>query len=293
MIDVHVKSALAAAVDYYRSFVIKFSKEMGEDNVLPISGAAWPASTEQPVCPPLADLSVATVLRSRFVAISGRGDAPSDYMSIREFCDTVRKNLFVDPHMVPAFELKPRLNSYVLDFWRLHNYRTILRSNKISENHAWGFLKHFALQVKGVFKSLDRRRSPPPRSPNLLSRNTFSLLCALGASFSCVLLLRPNAGKPPFGLSAALICGGGPSAASTRRTSAGSTARGATSRRSFRTPRSAVPLSFANVCGLRGCGVGVAVLRWAVRCQVHVAFDQLTKDFGEKFMLIAKEQDHS
>jgi len=208
VIDVHVKSALAAAVDYYRSFVIKFSKEMGEDNVLPISGAAWPASTEQPVCPPLADLSVATVLRSRFVAISGRGDAPSDYMSIREFCDTVRKNLFVDPHMIPAFELKPRLNSYVLDFWRLHNYRTILRSNKISENHAWGFLKHFALQVKGVFKSLDRRSKYAPYKRGIHGE---------GRNLETV----------------------------------------------FSDP------------------------------QVHVAFDQLTKDFGEKFMLIAKEQDHS
>ena len=41
-------------------------------------------------------------------------------------------------------------------------YKQMLKINKISENHAWGMLKHFALTLKAMYKSLERRHSFAP-----------------------------------------------------------------------------------------------------------------------------------
>ena len=160
----HLRSVLAAAAQYWSIFCEVHEAELGDDNELPLSGVQWPAGSDKSVCDAVAELSLRTRLRSRFVALSGRGDAGSDFKTMGEFCGTLRRNMFLDPMLLPAFEVGTEApkNAYILDYWRLPNYTAMLKYNKISENHAWGMLKHFALTAKAMYKSLERRHTFAP-----------------------------------------------------------------------------------------------------------------------------------
>jgi hypothetical protein len=65
-------------------------------------------------------LMVEPVVRSVFVGLSGLGDA---FGSIGELCSTARRGVYLDPKMVPVFDLPANdadepLNAYVLDFFK-------------------------------------------------------------------------------------------------------------------------------------------------------------------------------
>jgi hypothetical protein len=160
----HLRSVLVAAAQYWSIFCEVHEGELGDDNELPLSGVQWPTGSDKNVCDAVAELSMRTKLRSRFVALSGRGDAGEDFKTLGEFCGTLRRNMFLDPTLIPAFEVDmdaPK-NAYILDYWRLPNYKAMLKNNKISENLAWGMLKHFALTLKAFYKSLERRHAFAP-----------------------------------------------------------------------------------------------------------------------------------
>jgi len=163
VLDEHQRSVLAAAADYWRAFAVEYAKELGEDNKLPLSDAAWPAQQEKSECPSIAELASGSQVRSRFVGLAGCGDRGSDFKSITELCATVRDGIFLDRKLIPAFEPSTRpLNAYLLDYWKNPHYKQMLRHNKVSENHAWGFLKQFALVLKAIYKSLERRHTYAP-----------------------------------------------------------------------------------------------------------------------------------
>ena len=55
---------------------------------------------------------------SIFVALSGHRDL---FGSVRELCATLRAGLYLDPQILPVFELYDRdmqLNSFLLDFFK-------------------------------------------------------------------------------------------------------------------------------------------------------------------------------
>ena len=63
------------------------------------------ASSDKAVCDGVAELSLHARLRSQFVALSGRGDEGSDFKSLNEFCGSLRRGMFLDPMLIPAFEV--------------------------------------------------------------------------------------------------------------------------------------------------------------------------------------------
>ena len=138
------------------------------DNVLPLTGVAWPTDSDKTVCEAVSELSMRTKLRSRFVAVAGKGDAGSDFKSMGEFCRTLRRGLFLDPMLLPAFEVNTApVNAYLLDYWRNPNlgtkaYKMMLKYNKINENEGWAKIKHFAHTTKVMYRSLERRHSYAP-----------------------------------------------------------------------------------------------------------------------------------
>eukprot|EP00960_Hanusia_phi_P014325 422416-Hanusia_phi.AAC.2 len=161
VMEEHTRSAIASAIEYWKIFVSKHEKELGEDNQLPLSGLLWKAGDADEHAA-LADISFDVKLRSRFVAMAGRGETVGDVASVSELCSTTRQGLFMDSRFIPACEVKQPINSFVLDYWRAPNYTNLLKYNKVSENHAWSLLKHFAISVKATFKSLERRNKFAP-----------------------------------------------------------------------------------------------------------------------------------
>ena len=65
-------------------------------------------------------IALEPVVRSAFVGLSGHGD---DFGSIHELCSTARKGVYLDPKMVPVFDIPANdndepLNAYILDFYK-------------------------------------------------------------------------------------------------------------------------------------------------------------------------------
>jgi hypothetical protein len=164
VISEHLRSALAAASEYWRIFCHEYDTELGEDNALPVSGVTWPAHSDKAMCGVMEELSIRTKLRSRFVALAGKGDMGTDFKTMGEFCGTLRHGMFLDPMLIPAYEVSPEvpINAYILDYYRMPNYKAMLKINNISENRGWGLLKHFAVTVKAMYKSLERREKFAP-----------------------------------------------------------------------------------------------------------------------------------
>lgn len=169
----HLRSVLSSASDYWKVFCDVHKTELDQsypDHVLPFTGVAWPSDSDKTVCEAVSELSMRTKLRSRFVALAGKGDAGSDFQTMGEFCRTLRQGLFLAPPLLPAFEVDNTvpINAYLLDYWRLQGayvgspYKAVLKYNKINENEGWGKIKHFALTVKAMYRSLERRHTYAP-----------------------------------------------------------------------------------------------------------------------------------
>ena len=65
-------------------------------------------------------LTIEPVVRSAFVGLSGYGE---NFGSIQELCSTARRGVYLDPKMVPVFDLPANdddepLNAYILDFYK-------------------------------------------------------------------------------------------------------------------------------------------------------------------------------
>ena len=118
----HNAQAIKTLTEYTACFVTAYRQELGPDK-LPFSdgllaedvqvdevslGAEWQSLV-------LPRVSV----RSHFVALSGHCD---EFSSIQELCETTRGGLFLDPKMVPIFDLHDEettfLNSFLLDFYK-------------------------------------------------------------------------------------------------------------------------------------------------------------------------------
>ena len=116
----HNSGALEALTSYTACLVQAYGPELGPDDSLPLTRCTFLHESAQVELPErwkgllLPSVSV----RSSFVALSGHCD---EFTSIQELCQTSRSGLFLDPKMVPVFELHDEttsLNSYLLDFYK-------------------------------------------------------------------------------------------------------------------------------------------------------------------------------
>jgi len=157
ILEVHSRHAIGAAVEYWRAFAACYAAELGEDNMLPFTGCAWPKDGSFEL-PALAGMSAPASVRSRFVSLSGHGDRGEDFKTVGELCGSLRRGLVIDPKFLPVYQVDdgPQ-NAYILDFWRDGLLGNLVRYNKIGDNSVWQMLKDFALVLTAMHKSLDRR----------------------------------------------------------------------------------------------------------------------------------------
>ena len=157
--NAHALKALAA----YTACFVKAYPELGADNILPLSQCCVPAS--QPDRANGADLDGSmrrlllpnVLVRSAFVALSGHDD---EFSSIQELSNSSRRGVFLDPKMVPMFDLYDesiRLNAYCLDFFKHGQKKALVTYNRRNEDSVWEDLQSFSLVLKALTAAMTRR----------------------------------------------------------------------------------------------------------------------------------------
>ena len=157
--NAHALKALAA----YTACFVKAYPELGADNILPLSQCCVPAS--QPDRANWADLDESmrrlrlpnVLVRSAFVALSGHHD---EFSSIQELSNSSRRGVFLDPKMVPIFDLYDesiRLNAYCLDFFKHGQKKALVTYNRRNEDSVWEDLQSFSLVLKALTAAMKRR----------------------------------------------------------------------------------------------------------------------------------------
>ena len=165
----HNSYALQTLTEYTACFVDAYKVELGADDTLPFTfcrfshnqswrvnlGERWrnlllPRISEDP----------RVAVRSSYVALSGCGD---EFSSIQELCQTSRSGLFLDPKMVPIFEIYDEettfLNSYLLDFYKHGQKHALSRYNKLRDDTVWEDLQNFHLVLKALTAAMKRRHA--------------------------------------------------------------------------------------------------------------------------------------
>jgi ATP-dependent RNA helicase DDX60 len=159
--------ALRLLVAYCSCFAAVHGDQLGDDDTLPVTacrpsatvpaGEASEASAGLLVCPDLERLVLPRRVRSIFVALSGHGDR---FGSVRELCATLRAGLYLDPQMLPLFELYDAdmpLNAYLLDFFKHGQWTALVRYNKIRQEVLWDDLHSFELVLRAIHAAMARR----------------------------------------------------------------------------------------------------------------------------------------
>jgi hypothetical protein len=89
------------------------------------------------------------LVRSSFVALSVHDDA---FSSIQELSNSARRGVFLDPKMVPIFELyddSVYLNAYCLDFFKHGQLDALVTYNNMNRDSVWEDLQSFSLVLLG------------------------------------------------------------------------------------------------------------------------------------------------
>jgi hypothetical protein len=131
-------------------------------------------------------------VRSPFVALSGHCD---EFSSIQELCGTTRGGLFLDPQMVPIFDLHDEettfLNSYLLDFYKHGQKSALVLYNKIQEDDLFDELQNFSLVLKALSAAMQRRAGHYPDTDSRLDsripfhdKNVRETFAAISGRFS-------------------------------------------------------------------------------------------------------------
>jgi hypothetical protein len=97
-----------------------------------------------------------TVIRSPFVALSGHDD---EFTSIRDLCQTVRSDVFLEESAVPHVSLWPEddarpINAYLYDFFKHGSLTVLVRDNRIKAGDVWFLLRDFQLVLMTIVTSL-------------------------------------------------------------------------------------------------------------------------------------------
>ncbi len=159
----HNAHALKALVAYTACFVQAYP-ELGADDILPLSQCRVPASQacrakETDLDEHMCRLRLPKVLvRSSFFALSGHDDA--FFSSIQELSNSARRGVFLDPKMVPIFELyddSEHLSAHCLDFFKHGQLDALVKYNKMNRDSVWEDLQSFSLVLKALTAAMQRR----------------------------------------------------------------------------------------------------------------------------------------
>mmetsp|Transcript_26812 Transcript_26812/g.70420 ORF Transcript_26812/g.70420 Transcript_26812/m.70420 type:complete len:1869 (+) Transcript_26812:171-5777(+) len=161
----HNETSLRTLVNYWACFVHAYEAELGSDDYLPFSGLHLQQSSATEcktarygVNKFFASLQIRPRVRSAFVALSGVGDK---FETLQELCDTSRRGVYLDPKMLPVFDVKQAgepLNAYLLDFFKHGQRNALIKCNHVDENEVFDLLRDFALVLKALWAAMARRR---------------------------------------------------------------------------------------------------------------------------------------
>jgi hypothetical protein len=160
LLQQHNDEALRSLEAYCECFAKAHADQLGDDDVLPATGSRPGPSIAGEVLglgPELERLGLQPQVRSAFVALSGHGDR---FGSVRELCATLRAGLYLDPQIVPVFELRDSsvpLNAFLLDFFKHGQMVALERFNRIRRDSLWDELQSFALVLKALHAAMARR----------------------------------------------------------------------------------------------------------------------------------------
>ena len=97
------------------------------------------------------------LVRSSLAAFSGHDDA---FSSIHELSNGTRRGVFLDPKMVPIFELyddSVHLSAHCLDFFKHGQLDALVTYNKMNRDSVWEDLQSFSLVLKALTAAMQRR----------------------------------------------------------------------------------------------------------------------------------------
>ncbi|KAK4465798.1 hypothetical protein QBC42DRAFT_167955 [Cladorrhinum samala] len=152
-------------LDIFRGYVSSYIHQhlsTKPDNELPFSKiAVKPAKTEDltdvvPIRPP-------TAIRSPFAALSGFTD---DFETIKELCDTVRSDVFLEESAIPYIPIAPKetngvpWNAYLYDFFKHGDVDAIVRDNGVRRGEVWYLLKDYSFILATITTSLANTLNP-------------------------------------------------------------------------------------------------------------------------------------
>lgn len=98
-----------------------------------------------------------TSVRSPFAALSGFTD---EFKTIRELCQTVRSNVFLEESAIPYIPVTEQerggvpWNAYLYDFFKHGDLQALIRDNGIKGGDVWFHLKDFSLVLATIVASL-------------------------------------------------------------------------------------------------------------------------------------------
>lgn len=100
--------------------------------------------------------------RSPFVGLSGHSDK---FTSIKELCQTVRSEVFLEESVIPQLTVypdggMPPLNAYLYDFFRHGILEPLEVANRIPCSEAWFLLNDFSLTLATIIVALESYLDP-------------------------------------------------------------------------------------------------------------------------------------
>jgi hypothetical protein len=170
LLEQHNNEALRSLEAYCECFAKAHAEQLGNDVILPATGSRMEptiASVALELGPELGRLTMQPQVRSAFVALSGHGDR---FGSVSELCSTLRAGMYLDPQIVPVFELLDSavpLNSFLLDFFQHGQLDALERFNRIRRDRIWEELHSFALVLMTIHAAMDRRATQAHASGRL------------------------------------------------------------------------------------------------------------------------------
>ncbi|KAL6875303.1 P-loop containing nucleoside triphosphate hydrolase protein [Trichoderma longibrachiatum] len=149
----HNQETLSVFKNYVKSYV-SHNLTRTRDRILPFTQTV--VGQDEPVHWVSADSGAAGMVRSPFIALSGKKD---DFKTIHELCQTVRGDVFLEESAIPTIPVWPHdtsqeFNAYLYDFFKHGSMLVLVRDNGIRRGEVWFHLKDFSRTLSTIISSL-------------------------------------------------------------------------------------------------------------------------------------------
>ncbi|KAF3077509.1 hypothetical protein CFAM422_000070 [Trichoderma lentiforme] len=149
----HNKETLSIFKRYVQSYV-SHNLTNKRDRSLPFTQTV--VGQENPIHWASTDSSAAGMVRSPFVALSGKTD---NFKTIHELCQTARGDVFLEESAIPSIPIWPhdtnvRFNAYLYDYYKHGSMHVLARDNGIQRGDVWFHLKEFSRTLSTIISSL-------------------------------------------------------------------------------------------------------------------------------------------